>query len=195
MKTMSIPKSAGKLRQCQRAFYKIWWYIAYVFHYIHMLYRHWTFKTQEWTQLPGEMIYPHYGGTAVLAGDKLYAFCGRSVLVPQHQSGTQDAEVYDFQEGFWTDLPKTPSGYNVDQLTGLAISDSKILLVGGRWPGVEYAKMSYIYDTESQVYIFAGERNTVDHRGTEHYGCAVMPGGLKVICAGGWNDDAGLIAR
>ncbi len=161
-----------------------------------LFYRHWSFAAQVWTELPGEMIYPHFVGAAVLAGGNLYAFCGRSVREDLPTAvGTRDAEVYDFKTGVWSDLPKTPPDYSVDGLIALALSATKIILVGGRYPKIAYAKMSYMYDTETKEYTHMGERNTVDHRGTGNMGCAVLPGGMRVLCAGGMNDWVGDIAR
>ncbi len=139
------------------------------------------------------MIYNHHRGAAVYTGAKLYAFCG----TPEDKmmSATTDAEVYNFEQGNWEDLPKAPAGYEVDYLHALALSDTKILLVGGRWPGVKYTKASYIFDTEAKTYTHAGDRDTGESNGFTHMGCAVIPGGLKVICAGGWNDWQGETAR
>ncbi len=134
------------------------------------------------------MIYPHYEGNAVLAEDKLYVFCGRSEIEFVSGTGTRDAEVYDFQEKEWEDLPKTPQDYNVDIPQLVALPNKEILLVGGRWPGLKYARTSYIYNTEARQYTHAGNRDTVEHRGTVLMGCALMPDGLRVICAGGFND-------
>ncbi len=103
--------------------------------------------------------------------------------------------MYDFDTGVWTDLPKTPSGYDVDQLLALTLSDTQILLVGGRWPGIDYTKENYIYDTEAKQYIHAGDRQTGYDGGFNKMGCAVIPGGAKVICAGGTHNLRGKTKR
>ncbi len=149
--------------------------------------------TGTWRQLPGEMTHCHYFGRGVHLSKKLWVFGGMT----EYESwvGTRKAEVYDFKTGQWEDLPEMPDGYNVDSCQVVAISDTEILLVQGRWPGNSYTKKSYVYDTVQRTYTYAGDIDTVDYRGIVNAGCTADEDRQFVVCAGGYNDWVGLTPR
>ncbi len=77
----------------------------------------------------------------------------------------------------------------------VAISDTEILLLQGRWPGHAYTKKTYVFDTIQQTYTYVGDLDTVHNNGITSMGCAADSQRQFVVCGGGYNDWVGVTAR
>ena len=65
-------------------------------------------------------------------------------------------ESYDFSTGTWQYETEMPSGYEVTSLSAAQVSDTEILLVGGRLDSGVATGAVYLFDTVARAFELVG---------------------------------------